>query len=413
MSTLIVKDKENDVVECINAIFSHTKKNFNIELWDGKIIHYSYEPKFVLKILDKNVFGELMSNPNIMGFAQAFIDKKIDVEGDIFEAIKLKDSIAHLELSNKEKISLFFKTASLPNINIHSKQRDRENIQHHYDISNEFYKLFLGDIMVYSCGYFKTENCDLNTAQQNKLDHICKKLMLKKGETLLDIGCGWGSMIIWAAKHYGVKATGITISEQQYKYAKQRIKAENLDNLCSVELKDYRDIKGNQIYDKIVSIGMFEHVGIKNLPEYFNIIYRLLKDDGLFLNHGITNKKEAKLSKNEAEFIEKYVFPGGELKNIGYILDIMENSKFDIFDVECLREHYYKTLKCWVKNLQSNKKQAITTTSEKTYRVWLLYMTGCALNFKEDHIAVYQALLGKERKRPGFIFPLTREYIYK
>lgn len=412
MNTLISKNaQDNEFIKCIKNIFYQTKKNFNIELWNGKTISYSHNPEFTLRFLDKNTFKKLIATPNIMAFAKAFIDKKFDIEGNIVDALKLKDDISSIEMPSKYKIILFLNSIDFLN-NIHTKKADKKCISHHYDVSNNFYKLFLEDSMMYSCAYFKENTSSLTEAQENKMEHICKKLMLKPNEMLLDVGCGWGSMIMWAAKNYGVKAKGITISKEQYKYAKQMIKTNGLEEKCCVELKDYRDIKGEAIYDKIVSIGMFEHVGSKNLPVYFNNMNRLLKEDGLFLNHGITTRKDSNLSKSESEFIKEYIFPGGELENISYVLDSMENSKFDIFDVECLREHYYKTLKCWVENLKNNRQKAIKLTDEKTYRTWLLYMSGCAINFESDCISVYQVLLGKKRKEAGFAVPLTREYIY-
>lgn len=411
MGVSVVTKSDDELINCLENIFSKTDKNFNIELWNGKVISYSYNPKFILKFLDKDIFKDLVINPNIMSFAKAFMNKTFDIEGNIFDALKLKDDISHLEISNKDKLNLFLKTVSFHKV--HSKEKDKESIAHHYDISNDFYKIFLGQTMMYSCAYFKDNTDDLNLAQENKMEHICKKLSLKKGDKLLDVGCGWGSMIIWAAKNYDVESTGVTISREQYDYAKAKIKMEGLEKKCSVELKDYRDIKGEKVFDKIVSIGMFEHVGSENLPMYFDIMNRLLKDDGLFLNHGITNRKNAELSKNEAEFIDKYIFPNGELKNISDILNIIETSKFDVFDVECLREHYYKTLECWVENLKANKDKAIMTASESIYRTWLLYMSGCAINFERDFISIYQILLGKQRQKPGFIIPLTREYMYK
>lgn len=409
-----VKEEKQDheLVSKIEEIFSKTNKNFNMEFWNGENVVYSEKPDFVLKFNDKETFKRLLMNPNSMTFAEAYMNKEFDIEGNIFLALQLKEELKNLEVSNKDKMALFLKTASIPKLNMHTKEKDKENIEHHYDISNDFYKLFLGSSMVYSCAYFKEENQDITTAQENKLDHICKKLRLKSGEKLLDVGCGWGSMIIWASKHYGVEAHGVTISKEQYKYVSERIKHEGLEDKCFVELKDYRDIEGNEVYDKIVSIGMFEHVGTKNLPEYFKIMNRLLKSEGLFLNHGITKQENANIAKAEAEFIEKYIFPGGELNSISYVQHIVEQEEFEIFDVECLREHYYKTLSCWVKNLQANKDKAIKDASELIYRTWLLYMTGCALNFKEGSISVYQVLLGKQRKTPGFNIPLTRDYIY-
>lgn len=399
------------LIEAIERVFSNTKKNFNISFWDGQIISYTDKPDFILKFNDKEVFKKIISSPTAMNFAEAYMDKTFDIEGNIFEAINLKNDLNNLEISNKDKLTIFLKTTSFPGINKHTKEKDKENITHHYDISNDFYQLVLQESMVYSCAYFKNENDVLTKAQENKLDHICKKLRLKQGEKLLDVGCGWGSMLIFAAKNYGVEAHGITISEEQYKYAQNRIIDEKLEGKCFVELKDYRDIEGEEIYDKIVSIGMFEHVGAKNLPSYFKIMNRLLKENGLFLNHGITHAANIKISKDEGEFIDKYIFPGGELHTISHVLNAMEEVNYEVCDVECLREHYFKTLSHWVKNLQSNKEKAIKDTSERTYRTWLLYLAGCAINFEANFISVYQVLLSKKGKNGGFNIPLTREYM--
>lgn len=403
--------KNQELIQAIERVFSNTKKNFNISFWDDQVISYTDKPDFVLKFNDEEVFKKIIANPTAMNFAEAYMDKTFDIEGNIFEAINLKNDLNNLEISNKDKLTIFLKTTSFPSINKHTKEKDKENIIHHYDISNDFYKLILEDSMVYSCAYFKNEEDELTKAQENKLEHICKKLRLKKGEKLLDVGCGWGSMLIYAVKNYGVEAHGVTISEEQYKYTQELIKKENLEGQCFVELKDYRDIKGEGIYDKIVSIGMFEHVGAKNLPEYFKILYRLLKKNGLFLNHGITHADNIKLSKDEGEFIDKYIFPGGELHTISHVLSVMEAENYEVCDVECLREHYFKTLSHWVKNLQSNKEKAIEDTSERTFRTWLLYMAGCAINFEAGFISVYQVLLSKKAKNGGFNIPLTREYM--
>lgn len=404
-------NNDQELIEVIERIFSQTKKNFNITFWNGEAINYTEKPEFILKFNDKEVFKKIALNPSAMNFAEAFMDKTFDIEGNIFEAIGLKNDLNNLEISSKDKLTVFLKSASFPTINMHTKQKDKENIAHHYDISNDFYKLFLEDTMVYSCAYFKSYEDDLTTAQKNKLDHICKKLRLKPGEKLLDVGSGWGSMLIWAAKHYGVEAHGVTISEEQYKYTLERIKQENLEGKCFVELKDYRDIQGEGIYDKIVSIGMFEHVGIKNLPTYFNIMNRLLKENGLFLNHGITHANNVEISKDESDFINKYIFPGGELHTISGVLSVMEDENYEICDVECIREHYFRTLKHWVNNLRKNKEKAIQDTSERTYRTWVLYMAGCAINFEANFISVYQVLLNKTSKKGGFNIPLTREYM--
>lgn len=410
MNNLAIKEsKDKEIVEMIKSIFKNSDRDFNIEFWNGEKIANGNAPEFTIQFLNKAFLSDVILHPNIIGFAEGFINKNFDIKGDIFKSLELKDDISKLELKRKEKFNILFKAAGASDINIHTKQKDKEYISLHYDISNKFYSMFLDKNMLYSCAYFENENDDLNKAQENKMDHICKKLMLKKGDRFLDIGCGWGSMIIWASKKYGAVSKGITISREQYELAKEKIKKEGLEDICSVQLMDYRDLKGEEVYDKIVSVGMFEHVGSKNLPLYFNIIKKILKEDGLFLNHGITNRCERQLSSNESKFIQKYIFPGGELKNISYVLNTAESCGFDVLDVESLREHYYKTLKMWVKNLQENEKKAIEEVGERIFRTWILYMAGCAVNFKGDFINVYQMLLSKQKN--GFIIPLTRNFM--
>ncbi|MDT8716290.1 class I SAM-dependent methyltransferase [Clostridium sp. 19966] len=410
---MLKSKKDEKFIEAIEHIFKKTSKNFNVLLWDGEILKYTDTPDFILKFNDEDVFKKILLKPSAITFAEAFMDKSFDIEGNIFKALELKDELSDMELSTKEKLNILIKSSPLSTLTSHTKENDKKYISHHYDISNDFYKLFLGPTMTYSCAYFKDKDNDITTAQINKIEHICKKLQLKSGQKLLDVGCGWGTLIIWAAKNYGVEAHGVTISEEQYKYVCERIKEEHLEGKCFVELMDYRDIKGEEIYDRIVSIGMFEHVGVKNLPLYFQILNRLLKEDGLFLNHGITHSIKSTVSEEEAEFIDKYIFPGGELHTISGIQTIMEESNYEIYDVESLREHYFKTLNCWVNNLLENKEKAISYASERIYRTWILYMAGCALTFRAGNISVYQVLLGKMPNKIYFNNKLTRDYMYK
>jgi cyclopropane-fatty-acyl-phospholipid synthase len=293
----------------------------------------------------------------------------------------------------------------------HSRTSDRNAISYHYDVGNDFYGLFLGNTMTYSCAYFRNGNEDLDRAQTNKLDHICRKLRLKEGEKLLDIGCGWGGLIIHAAKNYGVKALGITLSREQHKFANERIKNEGLSGLARAEIMDYRDLKGNGVFDKISSVGMFEHVGIKNLPLYFGTAKRLLNDKGLFLNHGITSQKYEKKGNSGIRFINDFVFPDGELTDISHIQHIMESSGFEVLDVESMRQHYAKTLRHWTANLMSRKAEALKIAGERIYRIWVLYMAGCSYGFEKGNIGIYQVLLSKNRHGYDHI-PPTREDIY-
>ncbi|MEM2954792.1 MAG: cyclopropane-fatty-acyl-phospholipid synthase family protein [Candidatus Nanoarchaeia archaeon] len=290
-------------------------------------------------------------------------------------------------------------------------KKDKQAISYHYDLSADFYRLFLGDYMVYSCAYFEKGDEDINTAQLKKMEYICRKLNLKGGENLLDIGCGFGALIIYASKNYQVKSYGITLSDVQYSYAKDWIKREGLEELCTVELKDYRELEGKNKFDKIVSVGMFEHVGIKNLVKYFEIVKGLLKDNGLFLNHGITVDGMTKRRGPGTKFMNTFVFPRGELTNIGYINHIMEKVGFEILDVESLRLHYAKTLKIWRDSLEENREKALEIVGERIYRIWNLYMAACAHGFEKGNINIYQVLLSKVRSGVKHI-PLTRAHLY-
>jgi cyclopropane-fatty-acyl-phospholipid synthase len=294
----------------------------------------------------------------------------------------------------------------------HSIGRDKQAIAHHYDVGNDFYGLFLGQDMVYSCAYFKSGGEDIDQAQTDKMEHICRKLRLREGEKLLDIGCGWGGLIIYAAKKYKVSALGITLSEQQYRYARDRIKSEGLGNLCQVELKDYRELKGEGLFDKVVSVGMFEHVGLKKLPLYLKIASRLLKEKGLFLNHGITQERKDRGKSSGTKFINTYIFPGGELASISHVHQTMEEAGFEILDVESLRQHYAKTLRLWTLNLQGRKAEAIKIAGERIYRTWLIYLAGSAYGFEKGNINIYQTLLSKHEVNGLPRVPLTREDLY-
>lgn len=287
---------------------------------------------------------------------------------------------------------------------------DRHAIRYHYDVSNDFYKLFLGHHMVYSCAYFHHEHDSLDQAQSNKLDYICRKLRLKKGESLLDIGCGWGSLVIHATKYYGVQAHGITLSQNQYTYARELIKREGLSDRCQVEIKDYRELQGEACFDKIASIGMFEHVGLKNFSIYFKIAKRLLKGHGLFLNHGITTARTKISQGTGSRFMDTFVFPNAGLINSAHILQRMEEEGFEILDMESLRRHYAKTLAHWTLNLQANQAGALRMVEERTYRIWILFMAACSHAFETGRTNVYQVLLGK--KGCNDQVPLTRSDLY-
>jgi cyclopropane-fatty-acyl-phospholipid synthase len=296
----------------------------------------------------------------------------------------------------------------------HSKASDRRAIRYHYDVSNDFYSLFLDRRMVYSCAYYRSETDSLERAQEQKLDHILNKLMLRPGESFLDIGCGWGALIIRAAGKYGARARGVTLSENQFEYVRDLIRAQGLQDRCTVELRDYRDLPETEPFDKIASVGMFEHVGLKQLPRYFAKMYALLKDGGLALNHGITSSD---VDSRETEggagaFIDRYVFPDGELPHIALALREMAAAGFEVADVESLRRHYARTCHEWADRLEANRERAIAIAGERRFRIWEIYLAGCAYAFAEGWINIYQALACKAGAGHSIPLPLTRDYMY-
>ncbi|MEW5895897.1 MAG: class I SAM-dependent methyltransferase [Candidatus Omnitrophota bacterium] len=291
--------------------------------------------------------------------------------------------------------------------------RDRKSVSYHYDIGNNFYRLFLDDEMIYSCAYFVLGNETIDEAQQKKMDYICRKLRLKKNDKFLDIGCGWGGLIIFAAENYGVNSTGITISKEQYELVCQRIEERGLRQKCTVQLFDYRRLKNeHKKYDKIASIGMIEHVGLKRLQGYFQVIHDVLKNEGLFLNHGITTRRVKKRRGTGSAFMDKCIFPDAELINASYISQQAEEKGFELLDIESLRRHYAKTLECWTRRLEMNSKEAIQIAGEKTYRTWLLYLAGCCNVFRSGEVNVYQMLMAKSNHGLEGV-GLTRDELYR
>jgi len=287
---------------------------------------------------------------------------------------------------------------------------DADAIHHHYDLSNEFYALFLDPLMVYTCGYYRTPDGDLAQAQRDKLDLVCRKLRLQPGERYLDIGCGWGSLAVWAAKHYGVEALGVTLSQEQAKYAQEWIAREGLTAVCRVEHRDYRDLVTEQPYDKISAIGIIEHVGIANYRSYFDEVHGLLQPGGLFLNHGITRNRYWKRTP-QWDFLLEHVFPNGELDYVSHTCEVMEEARFEVVDVEGLRLHYARTCMHWAERLRGNEDEAIALVGERKYRTWLLYLTSASVGFEQASIGLHQ-ILGHKIATGVRSTPTTREAIY-
>ncbi|MBI1424301.1 MAG: methyltransferase domain-containing protein [Gammaproteobacteria bacterium] len=419
--------------QILSRIFQNYSGNLAIRLWNGETLRLGADsPEATLVFHHAYPLRDIVLFRDPLHLAEDYFAGKVSMEGDIYTILRLKDHLRSLKISAREKSilvgrAIFLrdgsgKSAQMPVIPQasssrlgsrfgHSKTTNRNAIAFHYDVSNDFYSLWLDRQMIYSCAYFEGAEASLNQAQEDKLDHICRKLRLKPGDRFLDIGCGWGALIRWAARHYGVRAHGVTLSYNQYEYAQRRILEEGLQEQVTVEFKDYRDMDGEACFDKIASVGMFEHVGLKNLPVYFATVNRLLKPGGLFLNHGITQDEEGWKKTVSTKFINRYVFPDGELDTVSNIQRAMERSHFEIIDVEGLRAHYVLTLRHWVRRLEEHRKEALQHVSEATYRVWLLYMAACALQFEAGEIGVYQILAAKRGTWP-VPAPLTRRDIY-
>ena len=423
----------NATVRIVKQLLHNFQGAIALRLWNGaQYVFGDTVPKFTLVVRDPAVLRKLVLKRNPITLVDAYFRGLVDFEGDLYAGLRLKPYLQKLSLPIRSRAVLVLDALRLPakttadaviaavgkldsldanEAHKHSRLSDRAAISFHYDVSNAFYKLWLDEQMVYSCAYFESPDNSLEQAQRNKLEHVCRKLRLKPGERFLDIGCGWGAMVCWAAKNYGVKAHGITLSQRQFDYASERVKSLGLQDLVTLEMRDYRDVEGEAVYDKISSIGMFEHVGLVNLPVYNATVMRLLRPGGLFLNHGITHDEEGWHPTLDAEFINRYVFPGGELDTISNILRGMELATFEIHDVENLRIHYAMTLREWVKRLEANHDAALNYVSEDAYRVWRFYMAACAMEFEAEGTGIYQVLASK-RGSSTLPVPLSRKDLY-
>jgi len=432
-------------------------RDFAVRLWDGTT--WDAEPgqpaRFTMVLRHPGALRKMFLSPGELTLAEAYIYDDFDIEGEIEHAFGMADYLLTLHHTIPERLRIGRQLLSLPANRRpragrqaahvsglrHSRERDRQAVTYHYNVSNDFFALWLDKRMIYSCAYFTTPDDDLDTAQEQKLDYICRKLRLRRGERLLDIGCGWGGLLIHAASRYGVSGLGITLSEPQATLANERIRQAGLTDQCRVEVRDYREMKEQGGFDKLVSVGMFEHVGESMLPEYFTLAWRLLRPGGIFLNHGIACRPCLSLPVRQAggrprkirgrprqspdwsgqirgrqanepvrqgpSFSDRYVFPDGELVPISTTARIAEMIGFEVRDVESLREHYALTLRHWVRRLEAQHDNARRITDEVTYRVWRLHMSGSADGFHTGRLNVYQMLLAKADRGESSL-PLTR-----
>jgi cyclopropane-fatty-acyl-phospholipid synthase len=411
-----------------NLFGNYHPREFAVRLWDGTT--WEAEPgrptRFTLVIRHPGAVRRMFWRPNEVTLGEAFLRDDFDVEGEIEGIFPLRDHISDPRFSLSRWLGCARLLLTLPHNGngssggpqaarlsgrCHSKERDRQAISYHYDVSNDFFALWLDRRMVYSCAYFESPGDDLDTAQEKKLDYLCRKLRLRPGERLLDIGCGWGGLLMHAVRQYGVTALGITLSKPQAELANERIREAGLADRCRVEVRDYREVQEPEGYDKLVSVGMFEHVGECRLSEYFSLAHRLLKPCGVFLNHGIACSM-ADMKRTGPSFVDAYVFPDGDLLPISSTLRAAESSGFEVRDVESLREHYALTLRHWVQRLEARKEDAIRAADPVTYRIWRLYMSGSAHGFQTGRLNVYQVLLSKTNGG-GSGLPLTRTDWYQ
>jgi cyclopropane-fatty-acyl-phospholipid synthase len=428
------KSLEEKTLHVLSEIFSDCAlEKVGVRLWDGRAWPDERPRPAVLALKHPDALGRMFLPGTEVGLAEAYLHDDFDIEGDVGAAFELADFLLEQLGSWKRKLKLAGLLVSLPDRNgrstirrgaeqlfprirgeRHSPQRDRDAVTFHYDVSNDFYSLWLDRSMTYSCAYFTSPEDDLEAAQERKLDYVCRKLRLRPDQRLLDIGCGWGALVIHAAKHFGVRAEGITLSMPQAEWARARIAEAGLTNEAKVEVRDYREIStsNKEPYEAIVSVGMAEHVGRERLPDYFTTAYRALKPGGVFLNQAIGESVVARPDNTSGSFIQKYVFPDSDVPPLPIMLRAAESAGFEIRDVENLREHYALTLGHWLRRLESHHTEALSSVDEATYRVWRLYIAGCAHGFRRGHLAVYQTLLAKLDASGQTNLPLTRHDWY-
>jgi len=408
--------------------------HFSVRLWDGSLepLGRDVTPGLALVIASPGVLPSLLRWPSLDRVIRHYAHGRIDIEGgtilDIAAPFALdKDHRRRLRKIDKMALArtllpLALSPADSPDASRafegaaggeNRKSGDnRRFINFHYDVGNDFYQLFLDPEMQYSCAHFPSWDASLEEAQRYKLDMICRKLRLKPGERFLDIGCGWGGLICHAVKTYGVTAHGVTLSTEQLAFAQEKAERLGIADRVTLELRDYRELTGT--FDKIASVGMYEHIGLANIPAYFDHVRGLLAEDGLFLNHAISSRakrRKRRIKRAELRAIQRYIFPGGELDDIGHSVAEMERARFEVHDVEALRPHYARTTQIWCERLTERREEAEALVGPETYRIWVAYLAGVSLGFQRGSLRLFQTLAGKSAKGAPPV-PPTRADIY-
>jgi cyclopropane-fatty-acyl-phospholipid synthase len=418
-------------------LLTHARERLGLDigfvLWDGSTIPADLGPAaFAVSFTDEGAIAALIRRPKMETLANLWVAARIDLRnGSLFDLVAHRPKVRTRELRKTLNKSLLLTTAAkfllIPRggpwpletqpserPSGGSPEENKKNIHYHYDVSNAFYALWLDREMVYTCAYCTDWDNGIDQMQQDKLEIICRKLRLKPGERLLDIGCGWGALSCYAAQHYGVTAYGVTLSEQQVAYAQEKIKRLGLSDRVNIELKDYSMVEGQ--FDKVAAIGIQEHIGIDNYPKYYATIQRVLKPDGFFLHHAITrpakrDERTFRRKREEFALLTKHIFPGGELDHIGNTVTMLERNGFEVHDVEGWREHYQRTCKLWHDRLLANYDAAVREVGAVKTRLWLVYLAGCSIAFERNGVCLYQTLSSKRRRGPSGL-PATRADLY-